>query len=61
MFIFAILFGLMVAFIWDLLITGIIMFIFSVIGIPALDALSFWQIFGLLVAVSLATMRLETD
>jgi hypothetical protein len=52
-FVIALVFG----FLWDLLITVICMFIFSAIGIPFLAALTFWQIFGLLIVVSLATTK----
>lgn len=52
---------LVLGFLWDLLISGLVVWIFSVVGIPALDALTFWQVFALLVVAHLATMKLDSS
>lgn len=52
---------LFIGFVWDLLITGLVGWIFGLVGIPALDALSFWQVFGLLIVAHLATIKVSSS
>lgn len=53
--------GIIVSIIWDLIVAGVVVFLFNIIGIPVLAALTFWQVFGLLVVVSLATTRFSSS
>lgn len=50
---------LVVAFIWDVILTGFTMLVADAADIPWLMDLSFWQVFGLLIVVSLATLKMD--
>lgn len=53
--------GLVIGLALDLLAALLCVILFSVIGIPFLDALSFWQVFGLSIALSIMTWRPKLD
>lgn len=58
---FAFLAAVALGILWNLLITVLVVWILNIVGIPALAALTFWQVFGLLVVISLATMKVSSD
>lgn len=53
MIVFEFLIALASSFVLDLLFAALLTWLFSVMGIPFLDALSFWQVYGVLIAFGL--------